>query len=419
MAEAGRSGGLLCRDCASAWRLPAHSAWRLPAQGTGRETARCPRCGSRRLLRHGELATLSIAHIDCDAFYATVEKRDNPALAPLPVIVGGGRRGVVSACCYVARLYGVRSAMPMYKALDLCPDAVVLPPDMRKYAEVGRAVRAMMREVTPLVEPLSIDEAYLDLTGDGRSRAESPARTLIRLARRLETELGITASVGLSYNKFLAKVASDLDKPRGFKVIGRKEAPAFLEPQPVGLIWGVGKALEAKLHGEGIVTIADLRKREEHWLVGRFGAMGRRLYRFARGEDDRRVEPPDTAKSISAETTFETDLSDAEDLKQRLRPLAERVARRAGMARLAGSSVVLKLKTADFGQLTRSRRLDRPTADAGEIWQAACALLEKEADGTRFRLIGVGIADLHGAAEVQPDLLTPGGGPASGEEGAG
>jgi DNA polymerase IV len=410
MAEAGRSGGLLCRDCASAWRLP--------ADGAGREAARCPRCGSRRLLRHGELATLSIAHIDCDAFYATVEKRDNPALAPLPVIVGGGRRGVVSACCYVARLYGVRSAMPMYKALDLCPDAVVLPPDMRKYAEVGRAVRAMMREVTPLVEPLSIDEAYLDLTDDGRPRAESPARTLIRLVRRLETELGITASVGLSYNKFLAKVASDLDKPRGFKVIGRKEAPAFLEPQPVGLIWGVGKALEAKLHGEGIVTIADLRKREEHWLVGRFGAMGRRLYRFARGEDDRRVEPPDTAKSISAETTFETDLFDVEDLKQRLHPLAERVARRAGMARLAGSSVVLKLKTADFSQLTRSRRLDRPTADAGEIWQAACTLLEKEADGTRFRLIGVGIADLHDAAEVQPDLLTPGGGPASGEGGA-
>lgn len=407
MAEAGRSGGLLCRDCASAWRLP--------AEGAGREAARCPRCGSRRLLGHGELATLSIAHIDCDAFYATVEKRDNPALAPLPVIVGGGRRGVVSACCYVARLYGVRSAMPMYKALDLCPDAVVLPPDMRKYAEVGRAVRSMMREVTPLVEPLSIDEAYLDLTGDGRPRAESPARTLIRLVRRFETELGITASVGLSYNKFLAKVASDLDKPRGFKVIGRKEAPAFLEPQPVGLIWGVGKALEAKLHGEGIVTIADLRKREEHWLVGRFGAMGRRLYRFARGEDDRRVEPPDTAKSISAETTFETDLFDEEDLKQRLHPLAERVARRAGMARLAGSSVVLKLKTADFSQLTRSRRLDRPTADAGEIWRTACALLEKEADGTRFRLIGVGIADLHDAAEVQPDLLAPGGGPASGE----
>jgi DNA polymerase-4 len=243
------------------------------------------------VVRHAELHRLSIAHVDCDAFYASVEKRDNPTLADRPVIVGGGHRGVVAACCYVARLYGVRSAMPMFRALELCPHAVVIRPNMRKYSEVGHRVRQIMLELTPLVEPLSIDEAFMDLTGTEAVHGGSPARTLIRLARRLESELGITVSIGLSYNKFLAKVASDLDKPRGFKVIGRAEAQDFLDGKPVGLIWGVGKALEKKLHAEGILTIGQIREREEHWLVGRFGAMGRRLYRFARGQDDRKVEP--------------------------------------------------------------------------------------------------------------------------------
>jgi DNA polymerase IV len=244
----------LCRDC-GAPVAPGH--------------ARCHGCGSRRVTRHAELNVLSIAHIDCDAFYASVEKRDNPRLADLPVIVGGGQRGVVAACCYVARLYGVRSAMPMYKALALCPHAVVLPPDMKKYQDVGRQVRAIMLELTPLVQPLSIDEAFLDLTGTGRLHGGSPARSLILLVRRLESEIGITASIGLSYNKFLAKVASDLDKPRGFKAIGRAEALDFLGPQSVGLIWGVGAALQKKLEQDGIRTIAELRERDEVRLMKR------------------------------------------------------------------------------------------------------------------------------------------------------
>ncbi len=357
-------------------------------------------------MRHPELDDLAIAHVDCDAFYASVEKRDNPKLADKPVIVGGGRRGVVAACCYVARLYGVRSAMPMFKALEFCPDAVVIPPDMRKYAAVGRQVRGMMTALTPLVEPISIDEAFLDLSGTERLLGGSPARSLVRLVRRLEQELGITASIGLSYNKFLAKIASDLDKPRGFRAIGRAEAESFLAPQPVSLIWGVGKALERRLEIEGIETIGDIRERDEHWLVSRFGAMGRRLHRFARGQDDRRVEPDEATKSVSAETTFNRDLTDAEELARRLWPLCETVARRMKAGGHHGHSVVLKLKTADFHLLTRSRRLDTATQLAEEIYRAALPLLEKEADGRAFRLIGVGCTDLDdGAPGRLGDLL--------------
>ncbi|UEM22463.1 DNA polymerase IV [Skermanella mucosa] len=383
----------LCRDCGAE---------------AGPGAARCPACGSRRLTRHAELHALSIAHIDCDAFYASVEKRDDPKLADLPVIVGGGQRGVVAACCYVARLYGVRSAMPMFKALSLCPHAVVLPPDMKKYQAVGREVRARMLELTPLVQPLSIDEAFLDLTGTERLHGGSPARTLIRLVRRLETEIGITASIGLSYNKFLAKVASDLDKPRGFKAIGRAEALDFLAPQPVGLIWGVGAALQRKLEQDGIRTIAELRERDEHHLMKRYGVMGRRLYRFARGEDLRTVDPDEETKSISAETTFNHDIADLDELVNRLWPLCETVARRLKAQGLAGGSVVLKLKTAEFRQATRSRKLGSPTQMADAIFQAALPLLEREATGIQYRLIGIGCADLAEAVRADPpDLLDP------------
>jgi DNA polymerase-4 len=382
----------LCRDCAAL----------APAAA-----ARCPACRSRRLVRHPELHRLSVAHVDCDAFYASVEKRDDPRLADKPVIVGGGRRGVVAACCYVARLFGVRSAMPMFKALSLCPDAVVIPPDMRKYAAVGRQVRAMMRELTPLVEPISIDEAFLDLAGTERLLGGSPARSLARLVLRFERELGITASIGLSHNKFLAKIASDLDKPRGFRAIGRDEAEAFLAPQPVSLIWGVGKALERKLEVDGIVTIADIRARDEHWLVSRYGAMGRRLFRFSRGQDDRRVEPEDVAKSVSAETTFERDIAERDELERRLWPLAETVSRRLKAAGQHGASVVLKLKTADFQILTRSRRIDGATQYAEEIFRVGRQLLAREADGRAFRLIGIGCADLAEGQAGLVDLLDP------------
>jgi len=384
----------LCRDCAASVPEPAR---------------RCPACGGVRLLRHAELHGLGLAHIDCDAFYASVEKRDNPSLADRPVIVGGGRRGVVSACCYIARLYGVRSAMPMFKALAACPDAVVIRPDMKKYAAVGRQVAALMEETTPLVERLSIDEAFLDLTGTERLHGGSPARTLVRLVRRIESALGITASVGLSYNKFLAKVASDLDKPRGFAVIGRAEALDFLADQPVGMIWGVGKALAARMQADGLRTIGQVRQTEQRLLIARYGAMGLRLAQFARGEDSRAVTPHAPPKSISAETTFDTDVADATALEKSLWPLCEEVARRLRSQGYAGGGVVLKLKSADFRLRTRSRRLSSPTRLADRLFRAGRELLAAELDGTRFRLIGIGCTDLADPDLADPpDLLDPG-----------
>jgi len=347
--------------------------------------------------------------MDCDAFYASVEKRDNPDLADRPVIVGGGRRGVVAACCYVARIYGVRSAMPMFKALELCPEAVVIPPDIPKYQRVGRQVRGLMLETTPMVEPLSIDEAFLDLSGTEKLHGASPAQTLVKLIRRIESEVGVTASIGLSYNKFLAKIASDLDKPRGLAVVGRKEAQDFLADKPVGIIWGVGSVLERKLIGDGIRKVADLRRLDESGLMRRYGAMGLRLHRFCRGEDDRRVIPDEPAKSISGETTFEHDIADPEELKRRLWPLCETVSRRLKKAAVGGYGVVLKLKTADFHQLTRSKQLEVPTQLADIIFRASVPLLEKEAIGAKFRLIGVGVGELVDAAQADPpDLLDSG-----------
>ena len=370
--------------------------------------ARCGHCGSPRLIYHPELHDLTIAHIDCDAFYAAIEKRDDPSLSDRPVIVGGRHRGVVAAACYVARIHGVRSAMPMFAALKACPDAVVIRPDMAKYAAAGREVRALMREVTPLVEPLSIDEAFLDLSGTERLHGASPARSLARLVARIEEDVGVTASVGLSYNKFLAKIASDFDKPRGFSVIGRAEARDFLAPKPVGLIWGVGPALRRRLAADGITRIGQLRDREEAMLVARYGAIGGRLARFSRGEDDCFVDPTAPTKSISAETTFERDIADGAALGHALWPLAEKVATRLKRAGLAGGTVTLKLKTARFRTRTRSRRLAAPTQLADVLYRAVWPLLEREADGTPFRLIGIGASNLAAAEEADPpDLFDP------------
>ena len=221
---------------------------------------RCGECGSPRLVRHRALAALALAHVDCDAFYATVEKRDNPEVADKPVIIGGGKRGVVSAACYIARTYGVRSAMPMFKALELCPAAIVIRPDMAKYVRVGREVRQAMQALTPLVEPLSIDEAFLDLAGTERVHGMIPAKVLARFARDVERDIGITVSVGLSCNKFLAKIASDLDKPRGFAALDQDQARALLAEKPVGFIFGVGPATQVRLAARGFRTIADLQR---------------------------------------------------------------------------------------------------------------------------------------------------------------
>ncbi len=366
---------------------------------------RCRLCGSPRLVYHPELYQLSLAHIDCDAFYAAVEKRDNPELADKPVIIGGGKRGVVSTACYIARIHGVRSAMPMFKALEACPDAIVIRPDMEKYAKVGRQVRQMMLELTPLVQPLSIDEAFLDLSGTERLHHDPAARTLARFAMRVQAEVGISISIGLSYCKFLAKVGSDLQKPRGFSVVGRQEALAFLAPRPVTTIWGVGKAFNATLEADGVRTIGQLQAMDESDLMRRYGSMGQRLYRLSRGIDDREVHVNDAAKSVSAETTFSDDISRHEDLVPILRRLSEKVSTRLKKHSIAGQTVVLKLKTADFKSRTRNRRLEDPTQLADRIFRTGLSMLERETDGTRFRLIGIGVTDLCDPARADPPDL--------------
>ena len=372
------------------------------------DTNRCGECGSPRRLSHPELYDLHIAHIDCDAFYAAIEKRDNPDLYDKPVIVGGGKRGVVSAACYVARIHGVRSAMPMFKALKACPHAIVIAPSMSKYAEVGRQVREILLSATPLVEPLSIDEAFLDLSGTERVHGGSPAATLVRIVKRIETELRVTASVGLSHNKFLAKFASDMEKPRGFKVIGRAETESLLAAEPVHRIWGVGKALHARLTADGITRIGDLVAHDQAELMKRYGSMGQRLYRLARGLDDRPVRPDSSAKSVSSETTFSDDVGDPAELARRLWPLCERVVDRLKKKNLAGRTVTLKLKTAQFRTLTRSHSLKAPTQFAEALFRAARPLLVSAADGRRFRLIGVGLSGLCSEADADPpDLADP------------
>jgi DNA polymerase IV len=382
----------LCRDCGVLTVEP-------PTE------RRCAECGSPRLRSHPDLAQLSLAHIDCDAFYATIEKRDNPALMDRPVIVGGGQRGVVLACCYVARMSGIRSAMPMFKALKACPEAVVVRPDMAKYRAVGREVRELMETTTSLVQPLSIDEAFLDLSGTERRHGGPPARTLALLARRIEREIGVTVSIGLSYNKFLAKLASDLDKPRGFAVIGQGEALDFLAPRPVGLLWGVGAALQQRLARDGIITIGELRERPERDLLARYGAIGRRLYRFARGEDEREVVPDAPTKSISVETTFERDLAAPDALAEELLPLAHQLARRLVANGYAAGGVTLKLKTSGFRTLTRSRALGDPTQRAEVLYEIGASLLREAADGTSFRLIGIGSDHLTDPARADPPDL--------------
>jgi DNA polymerase-4 len=383
----------LCRDCLARFDQP----------------ARCPACGSPRVAAHVELWDLSIAHMDCDAFYASVEKRDNPDLRDKPVIIGGGRRGVVSTACYIARIKGVRSAMPMFQALRLCPEAVVLRGRMDVYAEVSAQIRAMMAELTPAVEPLSLDEAFLDLSGTARLHGQPPAVLLAGLARRIQRELGITGSIGLSHNKFLAKLASDLDKPRGFSVIGRGETLDFLRDKPVRMIWGIGAAGQASLEKVGIRTISDLRRWDRADLQARFGAMGDRLWHLARGQDLRRVAPDRAIKSISSETTFSEDTSDPDLLDGHIWRLAEKVADRAKAKDLAGRVVTLKLKRADFRLVTRRQSLPDGTQIADRIYRTARLLFDQTAHAQAYRLIGLGLSELVPAttADRSGDLLDP------------
>ncbi|MEQ6249851.1 DNA polymerase IV [Sulfitobacter sp. HNIBRBA3233] len=376
------------------------------------DAPRCPSCASPRITRHPELWNLGIAHMDCDAFYASVEKRDNPELEGKPVIIGGGRRGVVSTACYVARIRGVRSAMPMFQALKLCPEAVVIKPRMDVYVEASRAIRAMMEELTPAIEPLSLDEAFLDMTGTARLHGAPPAVMLAGLVRRMKTELGLTGSIGLSHNKFLAKVASDLDKPHGFSVIGQAETAAFLRDKPVRMIWGVGAAAQASLDKAGIRTFADLLRWEKTDLVARFGGMGDRLWHLARGQDNRRVSAHSPMKSISNETTFGEDTADADILDGHIWRMAEKVADRAKAKGLAGRVVTLKLKRADHSLISRRVALTDPTQLADRIYRTARGLFDQVGDRGPYRLLGCGLSDLSEAADADKlgDLLDPGAG---------
>ncbi|SMX46176.1 DNA polymerase IV [Actibacterium lipolyticum] len=383
----------LCRDCLSVFE----------------NAPRCPDCRSPRVTAHDELFGLTIAHMDCDAFYASVEKRDNPELADKPVIIGGGRRGVVSTACYVARIRGVRSAMPMFKALKLCPDAVVIKPRGSVYAEVSKQIRAMMEELTPSIEPLSLDEAFLDMTGTEKLHGAPPAVMLAKLLKRMEDELGLSGSIGLSHNKFLAKVASDLDKPRGFSVIGKAETMAFLEHKPVRMIWGVGAAAQSSLERAGIRTFADLRRWEKRDLEARFGGFGERLWHLARGEDKRRVSAHAPLKSISKETTFFEDTSSLDILDGHIWRLAEQVADRAKAKGKAGRVVVLKLKRSNHSLITRRTSLHDATQMADRLYRTARNLFDQVGDQGPYRLIGVGLADISAAeaADSSGDLLDP------------
>ena len=347
--------------------------------------------------------------MDCDAFYASVEKRDNPELEGKPVIIGGGRRGVVSTACYVARIRGVRSAMPMFQALKLCPDAVIVKPRMDAYVAVSRDIRAMMEELTPAIEPLSLDEAFLDLTGTERLHGAAPAVMLARLAKRMHTELGITGSIGLSHNKFLAKVASDLDKPHGFSVIGKAETAAFLHDKPVRMIWGVGAAGQSALEKAGIRTFADLLRWERADLIARFGSMGDRLWHLARGEDHRRVSAHAPMKSISNETTFHEDTANHDLLDGHLWRMAEKVSDRAKAKGLAGRVVTLKLKRSDHSTLSRRVSLRDGTQMADRIYRTARSLFDQVEEEGPYRLLGCGLSDLvpEESADLSADLLDP------------
>jgi DNA polymerase-4 len=378
-----------CRDCLA----------------DARPDAPCPSCGGTRILAHPELDSLAIAHLDCDAFYAAIEKRDDPSLRDKPLIVGGGVRGVVSTACYIARKSGVRSAMPMFQAKKLCPEAVILKPRTAYYAEAAREIRKAIRALTPLVEPLSLDEAYLDLSGTERMQGMTPARTMARLALEIERRVGITVSIGLSGNKFLAKLASELDKPRGFAVIGMAEAVSFLRDKPVAIIRGAGKVLQARLERDGLTRIGQLQEMDPRELADRYGSTGLWLARMARAQDSRSVDPGGEMKTISSETTFNSDLSGLADLEAILWRQAERVSARAKTYGLAGRTVMLKLKTANFRILTRSASLDAPTQLADRIYRAAQAALKREADGRRFRLLGVGLSNLAPATEADPGSL--------------
>ncbi|MDB5439759.1 MAG: polymerase [Caulobacteraceae bacterium] len=380
----------LCRDCVLEGDQPARP---------------CPRCGSYRTLFNDELDGLAIAHLDCDAFYASVEKRDRPELRDEAVIVGGGVRGVVTTCCYIARISGVRSAMPLFKARALCPDAVIIKPDFRKYRHESQRIFALVRELTPLVQTLSLDEAWMDLSGTERLHGAPPVLTLARLQARIEAEIGLSVSIGLAPNKFLAKIASDIDKPRGFAVIGAQEAMAFLDKKPVAILPGVGPAAVRSLERSGLKTVGDIARVDLKHLVKDFGEFGLSLHRRAHGQDSRSVDPGGVRKGISAETTFDIDQTQLSELEDRLWPLCEKVARQLRAEGIAGRVATLKLRRTDFQIVTRRKTLAIPAQTARALFEAARGLLKAEANGAAYRLIGAGLSDFVEGESADSDFF--------------
>lgn len=374
-----------------------------------KKAKRCPSCSSPIFIVHPELLSLNIAHMDCDSFYASVEKRDRPELIDKPVIIGWGRRGVVSTACYIARIRGVHSAMPIYRALKLCPDAVIIKPRMKLYAEISLKIRKMMLELTPAVEPISLDEAFLDLSGTQRLHKKSPAVVLAELTNRMKNDLGLTGSIGLSHNKFLAKIASDLNKPNGFSIIGKNETEKFLSNKPVNILWGVGAGTKEKLEAMGIKTLSDLLRWDDRDFVKKFGASGERLKALASGKDNRRVIAERSIKSISNETTFGQDILQQEILIGHLWRMCEKVSDRAKSQGIAGKVGVLKLKTSRHILITRRLTFKEPTNIADRLFNSLEPLLINEINEIKFRLIGVTLTSLcdESYADLTGDLLDP------------
>ncbi len=352
-----------------------------------------------------------VIHLDMDAFYASVEALDAPELAGLPVLVGGTPegRGVVAAASYEARRFGVHSAMPMARALRLCPDAVLRPVRMARYAEVSDAVRAVLERYSPLIEPLSLDEAFVDVTASRRLFGGG-VEIGRRIQREILSEIGLGASVGVAPNKFLAKVASDLEKPAGFVVVEADRVQEFLDPLPVGRLWGVGAVTEAELHRHGIRTIAELRRLPPGGAARLLGSHGEQLERLARGEDERPVVPEHEAKSISNEITFAADLETDEALLSCLQQLCEQVAWRMRRAGRCARTVQIKVRFADFSTVTRARTLARASDLTSELWESACELFERRLPRPRppVRLLGVGVSGLQGREGEQGDLFADG-----------
>ena len=388
MAQLRHSYAFLCRDCFSSGYL-----------GAEKPPVSCPKCSSSDVRVNDDIFQLSIAHLDCDSFYASVEKRDNPELAHKPVMVGGENRGVVAAACYIARQYGVKSAMPTFQAKRLCPDITIIKPRMDHYVSVSQKIRQMMLELTPLIEPLSIDEAFLDLSGTEILHKASPAESLMRLQKKIKEEVGITVSIGLAATKSLAKLSSDQDKPDGFFILNEAEAEMWLHDKPVSILYGVGKSAAKRLSDAGITSCGALKQADKALVTALLGKQAGFIQNLARGIDTRPVKTERQAKSVSSETTFHKDLNKSNEMSPIIERQSQLVSRRLKKKGLEGNVITLKLKTNHHKIITRSKTLSAPTDKAHEISAIANQLLMKELSDDRYwRLLGVGVDGFeHGA----------------------